>query len=256
MPGLLALVPQPPARAAEIHRTAQFAVLASASRFIQANISTSLLPCSCAITGTRPCGVPLDLIQPVHRAYCRRLCCLRSCTARPRQRRTGCRAAAMLLGLLHGELAIVEDAGRQHRIGAAGLDAIGQVVQVPTPPEAITGTSTASLTARVSARSKPDLVPSRSMLVSRISPAPRAPSRRAQVTASRPVFLRPPWLYTSHPGPPGCPFTQRCSSSARRRLASMATTMHWAPYFAEESVITCGLAMRGRVESWSCRHRH
>src|SRR5260221_2288135 len=35
----------------------------------------------------------------------------------------------------------------------------------PTPPEAITGMLTASATARVSARSKPDLVPSRSMLV-------------------------------------------------------------------------------------------
>ena len=42
----------------------------------------------------------------------------------------------------------------------------------PTPPEAITGTSTASLIARVSSRSKPLRVPSRSMLVSRISPAP------------------------------------------------------------------------------------
>ena len=44
--------------------------------------------------------------------------------------------------------------------------------RLPTPPEAITGTGTASDTARVSARSKPALVPSRSMLVSRISPAP------------------------------------------------------------------------------------
>src|SRR5690606_22368920 len=44
--------------------------------------------------------------------------------------------------------------------------------RLPTPPEAMTGTGTASDTVRVSARSKPDLVPSRSMLVSRISPAP------------------------------------------------------------------------------------
>ena len=43
---------------------------------------------------------------------------------------------------------------------------------VPTPPEAITGTCTASAMARVSAMSKPYLVPSRSIEVSRISPAP------------------------------------------------------------------------------------
>src|SRR5687767_10242169 len=49
----------------------------------------------------------------------------------------------------------------------------------PTPPEAITGTLTASATARVSARSKPSRVPSRSMLVSRISPAPAAAIRCA-----------------------------------------------------------------------------
>ena len=45
---------------------------------------------------------------------------------------------------------------------------------VPTPPEAITGTGTASAIARVSAMSKPGLVPSRSIEVSRISPAPSA----------------------------------------------------------------------------------
>src|SRR6267154_1182561 len=55
---------------------------------------------------------------------------------------------------------------------------------VPTPPEAITGTPTASDTARVSAMSKPDLVPSRSIEVSRISPAPSSAIRRAQPIAS------------------------------------------------------------------------
>jgi hypothetical protein len=38
----------------------------------------------------------------------------------------------------------------------------------------VTGTGTASLTARVSARSKPALVPSRSMLVKSSSPAPKS----------------------------------------------------------------------------------
>ena len=45
--------------------------------------------------------------------------------------------------------------------------------RVPTPPEAMTGTETASAIARVSSRSYPSRVPSRSMLVSRISPAPQ-----------------------------------------------------------------------------------
>ena len=106
----------------------------------------------------------------------------------------------------------------------------------PTPPEAITGTPTASLTARVSARSKPLLVPSRSMLVSRISPAPRRAISTAHCTASSPVFLRPPWLYTSQPEP------------SARAFASMATTMHCAPYFCEASKITCGLATAAELK--------
>ncbi len=93
---------------------------------------------------------------------------------------------------------------------------------VPTPPEAITGTPTASLTARVRARSKPSRVPSRSMLVSRISPAPARSICRAHSSASIPVGRRPPWVYTSQPPP-------------LRRLASIATTMHWLPTLSEAS---------------------
>src|SRR5436309_3387904 len=63
----------------------------------------------------------------------------------------------------------------------------------PQPPEATTGIVTASATARVRATSKPSLVPSRSMLVSSTSPAPRSIPSRAQATASRPVGVRPPW---------------------------------------------------------------
>ncbi len=44
----------------------------------------------------------------------------------------------------------------------------------PAPPDAITGIGTALETAAVSSQSKPVLVPSRSMDVSRISPAPRS----------------------------------------------------------------------------------
>ena len=42
---------------------------------------------------------------------------------------------------------------RQHGVGAAPLDGVDQVVELPAPPEAITGTSTASATARVSSSS-------------------------------------------------------------------------------------------------------
>ena len=55
----------------------------------------------------------------------------------------------------------------------------------------MTGTGTASQTVRVSARSKPSRVPSRSMLVSRISPAPSRAMRSHQATASIPVGRRP-----------------------------------------------------------------
>jgi hypothetical protein len=106
----------------------------------------------------------------------------------------GCRGGQHRLGLADGELAVVEDAGRQHRVGAPTWMPSARCCSAPTPPEAITGTGTASLTARVSARSKPILVPSRSMLVSRISPAPCSAIWRAQATASSPVFLRPPWV--------------------------------------------------------------
>src|SRR6185312_5906379 len=79
----------------------------------------------------------------------------------------------------------------------------------PAPPEAITGICTACETAHVSSQSKPMPVPSRSMEVSRISPAPQASASLAHPTASLPVGLRPPWTKASKP-----PFA---------RLASIAT---------------------------------
>ena len=63
---------------------------------------------------------------------------------------------------------------------------------VPAPPEAITGIPTASLTAAVNSQSKPARIPSESIEVSRISPAPRASASRAHSTTWRPVGLRPP----------------------------------------------------------------
>src|SRR5215475_4138123 len=99
--------------------------------------------------------------------------------------------------------------------------------RLPTPPEAITGTVTASDTVRVRARSKPLRVPSRSIEVSRISPAPSATTSRAYAMASIPVGLRPPWVKIS----------QRSASPAFDTfLASIATTMHWSPNFSAASL--------------------
>jgi hypothetical protein len=98
------------------------------------------------------------------------------------------------LGLTHRELAVVEDRRGEHRVGAAFLDAVDEVGSEPTPPEAITGRPPRRTTARVSRRSKPVRAPSRSMLVSRISPAPSATTSSAHSTASMPVAVRPPWM--------------------------------------------------------------
>ena len=62
----------------------------------------------------------------------------------------------------------------------------------PHPPLAITGMLTAAVTALVIAMSYPSCVPSASMLVSRISPAPNSATRLAHATASSPVGTRPP----------------------------------------------------------------
>src|SRR4051794_13699802 len=95
--------------------------------------------------------------------------------------------------------------------------------RLPTPPEAITGTGTLSAMACVSGRSNPCLVPSRSIEVSRISPAPSDPTSWAYSMASMPVKLRPPWVKISQRSPPPARLT---------RLASIATTMHCSPNFS------------------------
>ena len=108
----------------------------------------------------------------------------------------------------------------------------------PTPPDAITGMLTASATARVSWMSKPALVPSRSMEVNNISPAPYSAMRFAQLTASMPVSLRPPWVNTSKRGPSPWPSPWPARPA---RLASMATTMHWLPNLSAASRTNSGL---------------
>src|ERR1700722_9893534 len=80
--------------------------------------------------------------------------------------------------------------------------------------------------ARVSGRSKPWRVPSRSIEVRRISPAPSDTTSWAYSMASIPVELRPPWVKIS----------QRSEPPRFTRLASMATTMHWSPNFSAASL--------------------
>src|SRR6185437_6941627 len=100
---------------------------------------------------------------------------------------------------------------------------------VPTPPEAMMGIRTESAIARVKGISKPALVPSRSIEVTRSSPAPSAAMRLAQSTASSPVPRRPPWVKTPH-------------WPAAVAFASIATTMHWLPNFSAASRTKSGRA--------------
>jgi hypothetical protein len=106
----------------------------------------------------------------------------------------------------------------------------------PAPPLAITGTATAARARRINSRSKPAFVPSASIELSRISPAPRSTARRAQSMASMPVPRRPPWVVTSKPlGVGGVP------SGTRR--ASTDRTTHCAPNCRDASASSSGRAM-------------
>ena len=81
----------------------------------------------------------------------------------------------------------------------------------------------------VSSLSYPAFVPSQSMLVNRISPAPRRFASIAHSTASKPTSILPPFLYTFHPLP------------SALRLASIATTTHWLPNLSAASLIRSGV---------------
>ena len=69
------------------------------------------------------------------------------------------------------------------------------------------------------------------MLVRSISPAPSSFALTAHSMASRPVSMRPPFLYTFQPLP------------STRRLASIATTTHWLPNLSAASLISRGVFM-------------
>ena len=70
--------------------------------------------------------------------------------------------------------------------------------RVPTPPEAMTGIETDEETAFVSVLSNPSLVPSLSMLVNSISPAPCSLTAFTHSITSIPVLSQPPYVTTSH----------------------------------------------------------
>ena len=63
----------------------------------------------------------------------------------------------------------------------------GKCSSRPAPPLAMSGTCVTSRTARIISRSKPSRVPSASIELSRISPAPSSVARRAHSTASMPA---------------------------------------------------------------------
>ena len=96
----------------------------------------------------------------------------------------------------------------------------------PAPPEAITGTRTASQTRPSSSRSKPPFTPSVSIEFTTTSPAPSETQRRIQSMASSPVSSRPPRANTRKP-----PST---------RLTSADSTTHWSPYRCAARLIRSG----------------
>ena len=112
---------------------------------------------------------------------------------------------------------------------------------VPAPPEAITGIRTASLTAAVNSQSKPARVPSESIEVRRISPAPRCSASRAHSTTVRPIGRRPPCTYTCA--------SRTGSAAARSRRASMATTTACAPKLRANCADECGVGQRGGIDA-------
>ena len=85
-----------------------------------------------------------------------------------------------------------------------------------------------SETVLVSSISYPSFVPSQSILVSNISPAPSSYAFIAHSIASIPISTRPPFLKMFQPLPSSLLF------------ASMATTTHWLPNFIAASDISSG----------------
>ena len=95
--------------------------------------------------------------------------------------------AERFLDLGDAQLPEVEHAGREHRVGA-GVDGRGEVGDArPRRRWRSPARSPRRGPRAISSRSKPASVPSASIELSRISPAPSSAPRRAQSTASMPV---------------------------------------------------------------------
>jgi hypothetical protein len=115
---------------------------------------------------------------------------------------------------------------------------------VPTPPEAMTGTVHGIADGAGELQVEPGLG-AVAVHAGEQDLAGSAPGHLGgPLHGVQPVFLRPPWLYTSQPGPRAVARRLR----VLRRLASIATTMHWAPYLSEASSITCGLAIAAELK--------
>ena len=111
----------------------------------------------------------------------------------------------------------------------------GKSSTLPAPPEAMIGILTSLRTARIISRSKPSLVPSASIELSRISPAPSCSARLTHQMASMPVDLRPPIVVTSKPDCVCCsPFSRR---------ASTESTSTWLPKRSATRLISDGSLM-------------
>src|SRR5205085_3951313 len=174
MAGLFALAPEPPARARPVHRLALLGGLLERLAIHPRHGEHAAARCVLRHGGDQAIGAPRYFVEPGHSRTSMPYCfsCSFACRTlySPKWKMLAASTASAL----------------------PSSTACARCSRLPAPPEAITGTDTASDTARVSARSKPSRVPSRSMLVRRISPAPAADMRLAQSTASSPVARRPP----------------------------------------------------------------
>src|SRR5438045_1490032 len=195
-----------------------------------------------ALSGETPCApclprfVPRFLVHVSEHQHPARVRVLRDGGDEP-LRKVGCHCLTSRPRAASSRLTSPIDVSPKWNIDAASAASAPPAViasymwrAVPAPPDAITGRRTASLTALVSSTSYPAWVPSLSMEVSRISPAPNLWPSAAHSTASRPEGRRPPWLNTSQPDKPS------------RLRASIASTTHCAPKTSAHRVMRFGSA--------------
>ena len=153
-------------------------------------MSTCPFSASCTMAGISPsCLAKSIFFHKFHRS-CAHLHSYRNAAGRQ-----------ICLNFAHRMFAIMKDACRKRRVGCVRVfvQHIIKCSMLPHPPEAIRGTSMILFTACSIGRSKPCLVPSASMLVNRISPAPSLVTV-VTIPADRcPVSMRPPLITTFQP---------------------------------------------------------